>query len=537
MELEPLETQPGRRAWLAWARGLLAQRQGDAARLADARAALARAGEWIDLPDGVSLSKQEALQQLATQRSTAPERTKKAADYSHPGRLVWAFHPPKSRALLRWALDPAGSHLLVQDEYGGLFALDRSSGRLLWQKRAAQATAVPAARSLRASEELVQPLEWCLLPECAVVHRDGHLTALSWRDGALIWQAKVDGFCRLAGASGRVLCWLPESGRLDALDAVTGRQLWSRPLPEIAKKPTSTASQPQWHVADLQAQHDRALVCGSGTALVMLEDGAVLWKAAESSRALSFPLDLSAAAPMAAFSAGAPQLQVSHPLAAPILGYPGAFGSLSAGTWLQWGAQGSRWLDGDAVWLKSAGAWQQRTVLGFPEQIQATADSSIRISPNGWPLGTAGRSLIVTDSSGVHRLSPEGQITPLLSIPKGVQIFSPQHHPMPAAALDGTVVLMADAEQIQAAEAKSGTVLWQQPWQGQAAEIIKKGRAKFGAWLNLRWSSSGIALYDGQSRSLVIDWRALACEGDIIIPAGMGSLLCLRCPPQEAGGE
>jgi hypothetical protein len=78
-------------------------------------------------------------------------------------------------------------------------------------------------------------------------------------------------------------------------------------------------------------------------------------------------------------------------------------------------------------------------------------------------------------------------------------------------------------------DALSGLTLWAQPWPAGAADIHTAARESLKSWHNLRWSSRGVALYDGRGRTLMLDWRALMSGGDIILPAGTRALVCLRC--------
>ncbi len=551
LEVELAERSPERRLWLAWARGLLARRQMDEVRLAEARAALQQGGDWIELPDGVSLSKTEALRWLTKPEAASPAaKPSLAGDYRRPGQLAWAFQPNSGGFLVRWALSPNGQQVVTQDQYGALAVLDRRSGRLRWQTRLAQ-TAAPALVRRNASADLVlEPLEWCLSPEAIVVANDEALTALAWEDARLLWRVKRPrGPIRLAVGQDLALCWQPGQKRVDAYAMRTGKLIWSTVLADLAQTPPGKANDPQWQALGLQVEGGRVLVSGSGSALLNRQDGAVIWKAGTGQRALHFPLALSAtpeAQREAAFRLG-PQQATLHeasslfssgftmasPLSLPILAYPGVFASQAGGdAWLNWGATGSRWLQGDTVWQLSAGLPLVRcSVLGFPQPSRLPR-SAAGYGVQAWPLGAVGRQLVLASSNAVVKVSPMGGAVPLLEIASGRKA-TPGKHRMPAAALDGSVVVVADLEQVQAVDALTGTLLWQEPWQAPVTEMMKQGIERLSAWQTMRWSAPGVMLYDGHGLSQVLDWRALAREGDLVLPVGLWGLVCLRCPPAD----
>jgi hypothetical protein len=100
---------------------------------------------------------------------------------------------------------------------------------------------------------------------------------------------------------------------------------------------------------------------------------------------------------------------------------------------------------------------------------------------------------------------------------------------MPAAGMDGTSVVWATADDLTVLDALSGAVLWSQPWPADAAKLVEESREAMKSWNSLRWSSRGVALYDGRGRTMMVEWQALLAGGDVIVPAGTRKLLCLRC--------
>ena len=162
-------------------------------------------------------------------------------------------------------------------------------------------------------------------------------------------------------------------------------------------------------------------------------------------------------------------------------------------------------------------------MLGLPVTTGLTHSTSSLSS--ALPVGTVGRALIVATETSVLKVLPEGQVDVLFS--NAVQNNSPSKHPMPAVALDGHLLGVATVEKISVINALSGDVLWESGWPKAAAPTLLKAREALNAWQGLRWSSRGVFLFDGQSRTLTVEWRALMAGGDFIMPMGTQALMCL----------
>lgn len=553
-DLEQTEQQPLRRLWLAWARGMLALRTGDETGLADARAAMGTKDGWVVLPDGMSLSLAEARRMLELSRPEAPPRPVEShADYSRPGELVWSFTPVGKAEFQSWCLTPDGRRMLAQDSQGRLYAVDRASGRLLWHRRLeSAATPVSAMAMMRGGgEQVTYPKEWCVSNDLFCVLGETGPVCLRVDDGSLVWQLRVPQMPAgsqgaMAVSAGQVLWWRAAVGRLDALSLSSGKLIWTCEIPALSHEEPLNLNNPVWLVSGMRQDGDRVMVWGNGTAVVNARNGSVLWKASVAEENLSFPLQLDAPppgtqAPSAVgtvfFSSGSSRgpfsgrggvsrVQFGSALAMPSYGYPGMYGSTQGSSWLQWGGQGERWLQGDGVWLLGENLASARySVLGFP--ISGKNVSGSNYYGASMPLGTAGRGLVVVGEHGISKLLPDGQ-NPRLAVIE-TRDSTPAKHPMPAAALDGTTVVLAAGDEIRVLDALSGSTLWVQPWPAGAADIHAAARESLKSWHNLRWSARGLALYDGRGRTLMLDWRALMAGGDIILPAGTRALVCLRC--------
>jgi len=559
-DLEQTEQQPLRRLWLAWARGMLALRTGDETGLADARAALGGKEGWVTLPDGMSLSLAEARRMLDPSPAEVPPRPPEShADYSKPGELAWSFTPVGKAEFQSWCLTPDGRRMLAQDTQGRLYAVDRASGRLLWHRRLETGAAPVSTMALRSGggEQIAYPKEWCAGNELFCVLGETGPVCLRVEDGSLVWQVRVPQMPMgtqgaLAISDGRVLWWRAAAGRLDALSMRSGKLIWTCEIPALSNKEALNPNNPVWLVSGMHQDGDRVMVWGNGTAVVNAKNGSLLWKASVAQENLSFPLQLDAppaganalAAVGTAFvSGGTPRrqfnggggvtrVQFGNALAMPNYGYPGMYGSTQGSSWLQWGGQGERWLQGDGVWLLGENLAAARySVLGFPMSGKNVSGSNYFGA--SMPLGTAGRSLIVVGEHGISKLLPDGQNPRLVAIE--MRDSTPSKHPMPAAAMDGTTVVLAAGDEIRVLDALSGITLWARPWPAGAADIQATAREALKSWHSLRWSARGLVLYDGRGRTLMLDWRALMSGGDIILPAGTRALMCLRCG--QAAGE
>lgn len=552
-ELDQTERQLQRRHWLAWARGMLALRSGDETSLADARAALSGNEEWVVFPDGLSLSLTEARRMLET-TVPAPEVKiiGKSGDYSNPAKLSWVFQTQNKADLQRWCLTPDGRTLLVQDTFGRLYAVDRRTGKQLWDWRRSRAT-VPAAPTRDGGELVSYPMEWCVSNEHLTVLDESGIVCLRIADHSVEWEVPTPGVVHtgaqgtLAQSGKRVLWWRAAQGRLEALDEMNGKRLWSSLIPALGEAANSNPGSPVWLMSGMRCDGDRAVIWGSGTAVVCVRDGALIWKAATSEQPLSFPLQLGdttsgnsgVSTPGAAFlssataarpftsHASSSTLLLANSHAIPSYGYPGMYGSAQSSPWLLWGGEGERWLQGDGLWLISQNMASARySALGFPSTPTSRSRSPFYLGA-ATPVGTAGRNLIAASERGVFKIMPDGSARALVTYM--VRENSPEKHPLPAVGMDGTSLVVADAEQVRVVDALSGVTLWEKPWPADAAAIIASEHEAMKPWQSLRWSSRGLSFYNGRGRTQVCEWRALMSGGDLMLPAGTRSLICLRC--------
>ena len=557
LELEQIERDPQRRLWLAWARGLLARHSSDEAGLATARDTLSSSGqEWVVMPDGLSMSLREALKQLDMPRGAQHGSTDKVSgDYSRPGRVAWMFEPMHQAHLQSWRLTPDGLKLLVQDTHGRLYAVDRRSGKLRWQVRLGDlpGTKVLATWREQGGEQVSHPREWCADDEHLCVLEEGNLYCLSLADGTLLWRAstppsQAGSHGTIAACQGQVLWWQAPAGSLEALDLRTGKRRWHLEIPALTQKQELNPSSPVWLTSGIRVQGGRALVWGNGSAVVDAAKGVIQWKASLNETTLPLPLPLDAAqiqtGPGAtAFLTNAtsrrnPQgsahltpMTAANPLAMPVYGFPGMYGSTQGSPWLLWGSEGERWLQDEGVWLLGHGVLGTRySILGLP--VVRPAEPRLRGQSGlsgALPLGTAGSHLLVASERGLFKLLPDGRTTLLAAVE--VRDNRPGKHPLPACAADGAFAAMVTQDEIRLFQTHSGSQLWSSPWPEDIRERISKHQESLQSWHSLRWSSRGLAFYDGRGHTLMLDWQARMSGGDLVAPAGTQALVCLRCTP------
>jgi predicted Zn-dependent protease len=548
-ELDALEKTKTHRLWLAWARGLVALRAGDETARADAVQALQSAEPWVQLPDGLNLSLSEAQRLLEKPVSPSPQSMPDAAStYARLPQWTWVFQPKGQTDLQRWCLTPDGTKMLVQDSAARLYAVDRASGRLLWDKRlnvAAQKTA-PSSASY-GSEQISYPAEWCVSDQHVCCLKEDMLSCQRVQDGALVWQVPLRQALpgtqgTLAYSEGRVLWWRAAFGRLDALDEISGKLLWSTSIPALSREPESTLGSPVWLTSGISVDAGRVLVWGQGSALLQLADGALLARASVGTEHLAFPLDLkglslppaSANKPIilglgsrntGSINGGSRILPANY-LAMPSYGYPGMYGSSSSSPWLLWGGDGARLLHGDGIWLLGQNIPSaQYSILGIPRLHTTTAPRAPLNS--ALPIGTVGQSLIVALETGVLKVSADGAVRRLSTA--GFRENSPSQHSLPAVALDGTQLGMATRDELSITDALTGAVIWRSAWPSEASTSVQTARESLSPWQSLRWSSRGLMLHEASGRSLVIEWQALMARGDFIVPVGSRCLMNFRC--------
>ncbi|MDZ4287370.1 MAG: hypothetical protein U0984_05400, partial [Prosthecobacter sp.] len=199
------------------------------------------------------------------------------------------------------------------------------------------------------------------------------------------------------------------------------------------------------------------------------------------------------------------------------------YGSSQTNMALVWGTDQARLLHGDGIWSLGASGGQRYSVLGLPARMQ---NPTVWSSAAAAPVGFVGNSLVSVTETGAVRYDPARGSVSLWNLTSAYSTLV--EHPMPAAALAGRTLLLATRDMLRVQDAMSGRELWQGPWPDETKDIVEAAREPFKAWQSLRWSCRGIFLYDGQGKTLTVDWKALTAGGDWMVPAGTRALVCLR---------
>lgn len=586
-ELERLELVPQRRVWALWVHAALAAREGREEEKTSALAAMTKlvgAEGWVDFPDGLSLAAKEAAH-LLDEGATAARSMEKpgagppapendaATSASSPLDLAWTLPAATGTNWQRWEASTDGARVLAVDSRRQMHCVDRRTGKLLWRrglptlKTPPQVSIVRPGRHVYQQEQVQPVLDLALGQETFCTLNDTGLSTFSLATGELLWQ--VAGRGPLAPSAMTVegdlaLWWQPDLARLDAYHLASGKLAWTQTVPALAKTPPPNPNMPLWYSAGVDADSGKVLVWGNGAAMARLEDGTLLWKASAAERPVTFPLELRAEdEPQMPALAASTMTQVvpsfrnfsggisgmnyyrsgstlvvrtyASSLAMPAYGYPGMYGGPPGSSWVTWGSDGLRLLRGDGVWMISANNGAARfSSLGLPLDTTAAGTSStawaVRASgARGREVGFVGAALVLANETDVIKLQPNGLVELIYSAP--IQDSRPVGQPLTAAAMAGRLLFIAAGDVLQVRNAASGGQAWSGPWPEELKKLRDEARTDLEKWQNMRWSNRGTFLYDGQGRTVVLDWKALAAGGDWITPVGTRHLVCLRARP------
>ena len=148
--------------------------------------------------------------------------------------------------------------LFVADRKGRVWAVDRRSGKPIWEQR----TDTPATGGLGSGAGLV-----------LLGSRDGRVSALAQSDGRLAWQVPLSSeILAPPQAAGNVVAVRTGDGKLHGLSVKTGERLWiyEQPVPALSLRGTS---------GPVLVQGAAVAGFGNGTlAAVQLADGQLIWE-------------------------------------------------------------------------------------------------------------------------------------------------------------------------------------------------------------------------------------------------------------------
>lgn len=244
----------------------------------------------IVFPDGMRVSLAEAKRVLTapfSETDAFPADRQGPAPASGEVRQRWAFQTPGVgiTAVFRGVDDD----LVLSDETGGLWGVDRVTGKLRW--RELEALPAFAGSSLRQQSNIpaaaVAPLR---APGDRLVASDGkQIVCLSLPERGLVWRSplaitaadnnEAGGPVALAIDGAAVLAYEAAADRLAWFDLDTGKLLDTLPLWEDTPPgtpPHNGSLQPRY--AELQRHGDRLLVLGPTIAIVDLPSREVAWR-------------------------------------------------------------------------------------------------------------------------------------------------------------------------------------------------------------------------------------------------------------------
>ena len=261
--------------------------------------------ELVTFPDGLSLSVAAAAKIVEESLSSVQEEGVDTAFVFDNPRFLWAFELEPGAFLVR--VREAGDKVIAMDDHDVFYAIDSSTGKLIWRNR--------FASQARFSEGSQSPL-FPLPPEAAVpfgsvdtelsqaklarnfeivegriiVLEGDELRAHSIADGSISWSAPLPFYLEpnpvvrssegaqpdtvFSTANGRAIVFRPLTREVAAVDVVSGKLLWSRSFEtehsESRKLPASLNS-------GVSVSGDMAFLYGWTSALIDAATGETMW--------------------------------------------------------------------------------------------------------------------------------------------------------------------------------------------------------------------------------------------------------------------
>ncbi len=348
----------------------------------------------------------------------------------------------------------------------------------------------------------------------------------------------------IGAGNGRVFWWRVGEGVLDAYDLTDGRLEWSADFPELARVPVTPSNSTVAVSAGVDYAEGRVLVWGNGNA-VCTERGEKVWKAAARDSDAIMPLMLKGGDdpaaekidrvraamswtlfPLLPQSVGRTNwprgMALSNPLGMATPAFTGVYSQSRGSTWLTWGSEGVRALNGDRFWMVDRSGVSVCHAMGIPlGSIEGRTNSA-----RGIEVGFARGAMVMASGSVVERLDPDGEVEVLWS--QNESTNRPSSHPFPAVGLDGRVLGVATRSMLRWQDAVTGTVLWEGEWPEEIEAWEPHWKTAFDEYQSVRWSSKGVWLLNDQRVSRALDWRSVMVKGHWVVPIGPSALVCLK---------
>ncbi|MEM1441302.1 MAG: PQQ-binding-like beta-propeller repeat protein [Verrucomicrobiota bacterium] len=301
--------------WTEWTRALVLATLGREEESAEALERLSslveeQEMEFIDFPDGLSLAKGGAapLVQRVLRSEAAP------VDFNPAGQLTgtsvaWAFEVENGAQIEQFAR--SDEEFLAIDNRGTVYALNASTGKLLWSERLGQhgrteSQPRPDMFILRPDanerEDLgiktVRP--FLVGSDRFLVFANGALNCFSTGEGSLLWSAQLPGRSTmgeyskqgarpdtiLAMEGNRVVAFRPDEGWLAGFELSSGKQEWETRV--WKESPQGTLSSLG---SGLDIDHGRVFAYGWQSVVLDSATGQQLW-GFDRSLATTFPVTL-----------------------------------------------------------------------------------------------------------------------------------------------------------------------------------------------------------------------------------------------------
>jgi len=526
---------PDQLRWADWISGFLSVKLHDRAAAENALAKLNSldAQQWIGFPDGLELSVSEGRHWLKdlldrdTKAGENPARTSRSPSVAGPlgpWSLRWGFTLADGRTLMR-VLAPTGiATVFLVDDQRAIYAVNRRTGKLLWNTEDRPAPVVTAAGprpSIRVSSyrggyptryynngqpEIRLPLEVAATATQLCFLHQNNLECLSTANGSLLWRCpladaeevqppNVKRENRVAIAGNRVIVWQADPSIVGAYDLRSGRLIWETRVPQRTK-PTAANPYNGYYGYDsnarmrsgLSVDAGRVFVFSDTAAMLNLDSGATLWRLSGADLP-GFPIDLETQEDSVPVTGAMPQppqtLMPLRLLSSSSSGgiiingtlrltgyntYPGGYPGRGTG------ATGGRWAYGNAFATLLQGSYGTAARLHGDEIWTAVANNPGLISIMGLPqrllqttgtlVGFAGDLLISFDNGSVQSQSPRdrGATLTLMNFTEddSAANSSMANRPL-SVAIAGSRVYVYDGGRLRIAEARAGAKLFDSP--------------------------------------------------------------------------
>jgi len=263
----------------------------------------------IAFPDGLRVALDEAVAVLTRDRTDAHTRPSDPAGPMPAGGALarrWTFRT--DGAGVTAIVDGPNDAVIVCDDGGGVWAVGRRSGKLMWHEPDALAPTSNRMRAMtiqRGSPSMThiagRPPTPIAGPGHHLIISDGREVLcyalaerrLAWRsplwvgDRGLSFTPHVD----VALVDDAVLAHDPVDNRLLWLDLATGKLLDELAMGDGNNRPQHPGLEASWLSAGMHRRGDRAIVFGRTTAIVDLERRSIAWRF-DSEADASFPIRL-----------------------------------------------------------------------------------------------------------------------------------------------------------------------------------------------------------------------------------------------------